>query len=774
MKKIIFILFLIQSMTVFAQFRDDFNDGLFQSGTNTPREVNWTGDVAEFKINDALQLQLYSETKQSPAQLRTPSSRALNTCWEFDVKMSFNPTSSNYARIYLASDEADLTGSLNGLFIRIGYTDKNISLVQSKNGGSNKILIAGETKRLDLASVSVHIKATLDQTGNFNLYSRLDTESEFRSEGNCQIQDVPTSSWFGLVCTFSTTRNQHFFFDNFVAQVLDDTGTGGPNTDFPREGDIVFTEIMANPGTGSDNPEYVELYNTTAKTFQLKNGLFYYGDKAYALPEKTIEPHSYFVLCKTSAVDWFSGVNANGVTSFPALANSGKLLMFGNTQDEIIAWFEYSDAMYNDNTKKLGGWALECIDWTNISNVAENWSASTDASGGTPGKINSVQAANPDVTLPEIRSVTLLEDHTLNIQFSKPMNRTLLLDKQSYSISEAAYEIVALEANYPYSTELSLQLNRFPPQGQLIELYLSGVKDRSGNGLNGATVSVGNAFEAMPGDLIINEILFNPPTGGNEYVELYNRSEKTLDLRYLSITSRKPSDGSFNTAYPLTVLPLFLYPQEYVVVTKNRDLVCSFFACREESFFTEPASMPSLANTSGCAVILNNVTNEIVDEFYYNESMHSKGISNKKGVALERIHYNLPAGETSSWASASSQSGYGTPGYINSQYSERTGIKNPDNNFIAIEYPASDNDRYGIRYQLDKSGYNGRLFIYDASGRRVNAVLKNELLGSQGIIYWNGQRESGQKLYPGIYIVYLEIFDMSGVVHKFKTPVVVR
>jgi len=512
MKRIIFIFLVLQSVTAFAQFSDNFNDGLFQGEM---REVNWTGDVAEFRVNEALQLQLNSSVANSPAQLRTPSSMAANTRWKFYVKMNFNPTASNYAKVYLTSDEPNLNADLNGLFVRIGYTDKNICLMRSKKGSNNSTLIAGERQRLNLTSVAVTIKATLDTDGKFNLYSRLETESDFVLEGSCDLSDIPVSNWFGLVCIFTATRSAHFFFDNFVVQDLDeeDLDEEDPKPDLPQEGDV-----------------------------------------------------------------------------------------------------------------------------------------------------------------------------------------------------------------------------------------------------------------------IINEILFNPPTGGNEYVELYNRSDKTFDLRYLSITSRRPSDGSFNTIYPLTASPLLLHPGEYVVVTRNRNLVCEFFDCREESLFAEPTSMPSLANTSGCAVILNNVTNEIVDQFYYSETMHSKSIpsSARKGVALERIHPDLPADEASSWASASSQSGYGTPGYINSQYSEHTGIQNPNDNFIAIEYPALGDDRYGIRYRLDKPDYNGRLFIYDAVGRKVNTVINNELLGSQGVIYWNGQSASGRKLQSGIYIVYLEIVDLSGVVHKFKTPAVVR
>jgi hypothetical protein len=693
--------------------------------------------------------------------------------------MGFNPTASNYSKIYIAGDEEDLTGDLNGLFIRIGYTDKNICLIQSKKGGANKVLIAGAQKRLDVASVSLNIKATLDNAGNFNLYSRLEGETDFTQEGSCKVQDIPVSNWFGIVCTFTATRNKLFFFDDFVVQPFTggdqgtDPGTDpDPEHEVPRAGDIVFSEIMANPGSSSDNPEYIELYNTTGKAFQLKDCLYYYGDKPYTLPEKVIAPYSYVILCKTTATNWFGEpVNANGVVSFPTLANTGKLLMLGNTQNELISWFEYSDTMYGDNTKKAGGWSLECIDLNNISNTAANWSASDDASGGTPGTENSIRAANPDANPPAILSTVLLEGNKMGVTFSKPMNRNLLLNTQSYSISDANYQITGLETNYPQATELTIQLNQFPPQGQLVELVLSGVKDLSGNALEGShSVFIGNAFEAAPEEVVINEILFNPPTGGNEYVEIYNRSNKVIDLRYLSITSRKPSDGSFNTAYPLTILPLFLYPEEYAVVTKERNLVCGFFDCHEESLFAEPASMPSLANASGCAVLLNNITNEIVDQLYYNENMHSKGISNKKGVALERIRPDVPASDVANWVSASSQSGYGTPGYVNSQYSNLTEIDTPKNNSVTIEYPSSGNNLYGIRYHLDKAGYNCRLFIYDSIGRMVERIANNDLLGSQGVIYWNGKNASGR----GIYIVYLEVFDQSGNVYKYKTPVVVK
>ncbi|GHT75475.1 hypothetical protein AGMMS50262_10890 [Bacteroidia bacterium] len=782
MKKIIFILLVFQSLTVCAQWSDDFSDGVF---TSENRAVKWTGDVTEFTVNTAKQLQLYSADVHSPAQLRTASTKSVNTQWEFYVKLGFNSSSNNYVKVYLMSDREDLTGALNGIFVRVGHTNDNVCLVRATADGGEQILIEGEKKRLDKSTVGLKVMVTLDVSGSFKLYSCPDDFSGFVLEGssNTTVSQLPQAHFFGVVCTFTSSNKAKIWFDDFVVKDFDgddpgtDPGTDPePTIDFPQEGDILFSEIMANPGTGSENPEYVELYNATDKTFSLKDCVFFYGDKPYTLPDKILPPKSYFVLCKTTAVDWFGeNVTACGVTSFPALANTGKLLMLGNTRNELLSWFEYSDKMYGDNTKKAGGWSLECIDLKNLSNTAENWLASTDSSGGTPGKVNSIQASHLDTTLPAILSSALTDNNQVQISFSKPMDRKKLLDVQSYRIENASYAVTHAETNYPQGTELTLQLNQFPPRGELIELNLSGLKDLSGNGLGGnASIAIGNAFEADSLDLIINELLFNPPTGGNEYVEIYNRSGKVLDLRYLSITSRKPSDGSFNKAYPLTTLPLFLQPGEYGVIAKSRELVCNFFGCQEESFFTEPEGMPSIANTSGCVVILNNITNGIIDQFYYNENMHSKGISTKKGVALERVRFEAGTDRPENWLSATTQSGYGTPGYVNSQHQDGVSIPAISDNFLRIEYPSVVGGDYRIHYQLDQAGYNCRLFIYDTLGRMVSSLINNELLNAQGTISWNGQSDTSRKLTSGVYVIFMEVFNTDGIIHHLKTPVVVK
>ena len=48
---------------------------------------------------------------------------------------------------------------------------------------------------------------------------------------------------------------------------------------------------------------------------------------------------------------------------------------------------------------------------------------------------------------------------------------------------------------------------------------------------NEAIIAVPEPIEEQ--DIIINEVLFNPETGGSDFLELYNKTNKTIDLSTL-------------------------------------------------------------------------------------------------------------------------------------------------------------------------------------------------------------------------------------------------
>ncbi len=161
MKNLAFISCFLFSLSLFAQFTDDFSDGDF---TANPA---WTGDVNKFLVNGDGQLQLNAPSETGTAYLSTPSTAIKDAVWEFWVKLNFTPSTSNYARFYLLSDNADLTASLNGYFLRIGYgsgTNKELNLYR-QNGSSSVRLTENPAFLGGLEPVDVKIKVTRSAAG---------------------------------------------------------------------------------------------------------------------------------------------------------------------------------------------------------------------------------------------------------------------------------------------------------------------------------------------------------------------------------------------------------------------------------------------------------------------------------------------------------------------------------------------------------------------------------------------------------------------------------
>lgn len=496
MKNFTFIVFFFISFNVF------FQPFVFCSPTEPYDYPSWRGDTAHFKVNPDGYIQLTAPKTSGSSFLSTFSSRTYHTSWECKVEMQFIPTSSNYVKLYLCSDHEILTGKLSGLYVRLGYTNKNISLIfQEKE--KVKTLIAGENGRLNRVGGVISLRAELTESGMLSLYSRLEDETEEVLEGVCQVPSLPDCSYWGMVCVYTSTRNEHFFFSDLLVRELDEEET------------------------------------------------------------------------------------------------------------------------------------------------------------------DHIPTTDPD----------------------------------------------------------SL-------------------------------------------DIVINEILFNPFAGSSEYIELLNRSEKELDLSALGIATRK-SDGTLNKVYLLADRSEVIRPGEYCLLTKDQESVCAVYGCQGQIFCRELASMPVLANSSGCVVLLDR-RNQVIDEVYYNEKMHVAGISNRKGVALERINSEGASNDFNNWSSASSDCGYGTPGYRNSQASTTAGFD------IRILPPDLIIDSYRIQYSFQESAAYCRIQIFDMEGRLVHLMKDHELLGTEGWIEWNGKGNAGQHLRTGVYIISIEVCFANRKVRKYQLPVVVR
>lgn len=541
-----------------------------------------------------------------------------------------------------------------------------------------------------------------------------------------------------------------------------------------RFGSVVFNEIMANPSGVEALPEseYIELFNRTDSLIVLRNSALFYGGKRYLLPPVSIEAKSYAVLCHQKYKEQWEllGVSVIGVNSFPALLNTGKLLWLEDEKGGLLSWVEYSDSWYKDSNKKGGGFSLECLDPDNLSNDAANWCASSDTKGGTPGAQNSVMKSFPDNREMALLSTNAIAPDTMMICFNKPMSLKPLSDLRNYHIDDSDLSLTKVIPDYPCGKNVKLALSGALNTGETLRLTLTNLSDVSGNKQNKEIkTELFIPDQLAKNDLLFNEILFNPRSGGACYVEISNVSGKSFSCGQLFLSVLK-KDGTRSTPVALGKSEKLFSPQIELFFTKNVSAVASQYSC-EPSSGVETADFPVLSVEKGTLYLLSD-KGVLIDEMVYSDLMHTTSAKDKKGISLEKKAPGLSSLDAGNWSSASYNSGYGTPGLPNQCTEQAENELKPrfwiEKNTISPNN--SDNNTLQIHYRLTEEGYVVNTRIYDAFGREVFALPLMSGLPAEGVIEWNGKERDGTVCRIGIYIAYVEIHNAKGYLKKYKLP----
>jgi hypothetical protein len=153
-----------------------------------------------------------------------------------------------------------------------------------------------------------------------------------------------------------------------------------------------------------------------------------------------------------------------------------------------------------------------------------------------------------------------------------------------------------------------------------------------------------------------------------------------------------------------------------------------------------------------------------LDVFSYRDDYHFPLLSNRQGVSLERIDPALPSMDRANWHSAATDAGYGTPGYINSQFRKSDPVAGEIHINPLTFSPDQDghDDQLTIQYKFPAPGYTCSVIIFDHAGRPVRYLVRNNLCGTNGFFRWNGLDEKTRNLPAGIYYLVTEIFNLEG------------
>ena len=849
----IIILILIPWMTK-AQLNEQFNDGEFI--TNPA----WAGDQLHFKVNSNLQLQLNS-SGENASYLATQVIPVDSMEWSLWVKLGFSPSDNNFAKIYLISDQQDLKGSLNGVYLKLGESgsDDAIELVH-QTGNTHQSICRG-TDGLIASSFSIRIKVFFSVNAGWFVFADPGGGMDYSLEASASGTGALSGSWFGVVCKYTGSNSTKFTFDDFkvgktvtdqeppqlltvgiltsnslkllfneavnkdnaadtlnyfvdhlvghpflaqrdvtdptkvyiafreefksdcpyrltVSGIKDLSGNEMEQTSVSfqwhnaRTYDILIHEIMCDPDPPISLPvfEYIELFNRSAFPVDLTGWTLEIGSTVKSLPPITIDTGNYILLSDDAALPFLEPFGVVVAFTSLTLANAGNVLTLRNHEGRIIHSVNYSDNWYRNDFRKEGGWSLEMIDTGNPCGEAENWKASVDISGGTPGRENSVKATNPDLHRPGIERIGISDSYHVVVSFNESMDSVALCEPGNYLIDKEMGAPIAAGPVSPGYRQVKLELAKPIQKGIIYTLTVDGnFMDCTGNML----FKPGSARFALPelpdkSKLVINEVLFDPIEGCEDFIEIFNRSLQVFDVKDLMLSNYDTLTGELFNSSSVSSESYLIFPGDYLVFTTDTASVTRNYRCNTPGLL-QVLDIPSMSNESGSiGIALKN--GQIIDLFSYSDDMHFPLLINTEGVSLERISPDRSSGDRLNWHSASKLAGYATPGMQNSQF----GIIPETHDVFSLspEIFSPDNDGFNdnlfICYTFPEPGTVATVNIYDASGHLVRNLVNNELCGTSGSWTWDGVDNRRVKAMTGMYIILLETFDLKGKVKRYK------
>ncbi|MFT5777722.1 MAG: hypothetical protein ACI837_000670 [Crocinitomicaceae bacterium] len=668
----------------------------------------------------------------------------------------------NYALEASATDATPLIGTHFG-FVQV-YTSSN-----ADNFFYDSIYVGDEI--LDLAP-PVLISATainanlvdllfdepLDQTaaenvGNYSLTPVLGITSATLDLGNpALVHIVP-------VTAFPNGQNYTIDANNISDLSLNIAGNQSANFSFlvaevPAAGDVVINEVMFDetPQVGLPLVEYIEIYNRSSKIFDVTGWKLGDASSAGTLTSGWLLPDGYMILTKTSGVDSFAV--ATGVTSFPSFNNSGDAVSLKDDLGLLLDTINYTDDWWQ-NSLITGGVSVERINPNDPCSDESDWTASTNSLGGTPGAINSVYDNTPDTQNPGISQLIALAPNFLEIYYTEGMDST--------SLSNASFVIsptLTIQNNYVLTANPSMHTLQFNESFVGSQSYSIEIQNVGDCWLNVTTLNGTFALAEVPvaGDVIINEILFDPVSDGKDWIEVYNNSDKLIDLKNWQLANY--DDDTISNIKTFTE-HFLLYPDTYAVFGEDTAQIVDYYPAAVSGRMIE-MDLATYSNESGTVYLMYN--NAMMDEVSYLEDWHFRLLDNTDGVSLERIQPDPTLSNTvENWHSAAEAIGFATPGALNSQ--NYPAIADGEFSFTSdVVSPDSDGyqDVLQINYEMAGPGFVGNFTIYDDRGRIIAKVMISELLATSGTFKWEGVKDDNTKASIGTYVGVFEAFNNDG------------
>jgi hypothetical protein len=424
---------------------------------------------------------------------------------------------------------------------------------------------------------------------------------------------------------------------------------------------------MFNPVTTFPNNEFIELFNTShTDTINLTGWKIRYAtsspdnitDAGYGTK---VAPRQFAIIFEADYIGGYTvhskslvlKIHDNSFGTSGMANTEARGLRLINFAADTIAFYTYS-------VPNPTGYSDEKIIMI-ANNSPSNW-ANCLVINGTPGGTNSVSPKEFDLAVTSIRflpQAPLLNDtisisamiKNLGLSAAQNFNVKFSYDLTGDSIPDinlSPISITNLNSRDSLLVNAPQKINKILNR---VVIFCSVEFPRDEN-LTNNNFSVSIEPGLAPSSILINEFMSDPLIGEPEWIELYNNSEGTINLKNWKISDVLAAP----TLTVITNLDLNFAPKSYLVITTDTTAIRNSYSAIPSHLIS--VNIPTLNNDKD-GIVLYDHRGAVIDSVFY---LSSWGI---KGNSLERISLSESSTKQSNWIASFADSG-GTPGQENS------------------------------------------------------------------------------------------------------------
>ena len=528
--------------------------------------------------------------------------------------------------------------------------------------------------------------------------------------------------------------------------------------------DLLVNEVMADPSptVGLPDAEYIEIYKNTPKYINLKDLVLKIGSTDFILPDYDFKGNTsnYVLVFAQKAGLNFGSSDTLSVAKSLNLTNDGTTISIW-TNTAVIDEVSYSSADYRDSKKAEGGWSLERIFNQQPCRTDSLFSASKDLMGGTPGRPNSIATGSTNTEIPAVSNLGILALNKIRLDFSVKIEKALL-QVSNFEI-DGGLNILSIEV-LNQGSGVEITFNADLQKNKVYQLTIKLLEDCVGNRTQSPLlIPIANPDLPKANELVINEILYDPVSGGVDFIEIYNNSSKVFNLNSIQLANLFEGKQDIEA---ITSSKL-IFPGDHVVVTSVPQDIKDRYTVQKPGNLLKN-KLPSFNDGAGnVSLLVSNIFGfAIIDSINYDDKMHAPFLNITSGVSLERINPGAATSNRNNWHSAASTAGYATPTYQNSQYFEVVPTTSDAIFTLPITTFSPDGDGFNdfltIQFKTEKPGYQATIRIYDAQGRLMRKLLDGAYLSNMDHLIWQGETDENAAASLGIYVLDCRLVHSDG------------